>query len=149
METTLLRSVDGEGHVILSSRFQHQTGIPRNRKVKLYLQYQKEVVYVWNPDFCDFALPNFDGLLIIETDKHNRFTMPKEIRDDMGISPSDQINCACFGGVLHFWAVKKPVCRLCKSPLGETLQGLRLCLDCIRGVQGLDLKKLEKGAEPN
>jgi bifunctional DNA-binding transcriptional regulator/antitoxin component of YhaV-PrlF toxin-antitoxin module len=144
METTLLRAVDGEGHVIISSRFQHQTGIPRNRKVKLYLQYQNEVVYVWNPDFCDFALPNSDGLLIIETDKYNRFTIPKEIRDDMGILPSDQINCACYGGVLHFWAVKKPVCRLCKSPLGETLQGLRLCLNCIREVQALDPKITER-----
>ena len=144
MGTTLLRGVDREGHLIISSRFQHQTGIPRNQKVKLCLQYQNEILYVWNSDFCDFTLPNSDGRLTISTDKYNRFTIPKEIRDDMGLSPADQINCACYDGVMHFWAVKKPVCRLCKNPFGETLQGLPLCLDCIRGVQAMDLKETEK-----
>ena len=149
METIISRTVDPEGRAKIASCIRSLAGIPSGEKTELYLYSGNDIIYVWNPCFCDFFPPNGGGIVKVTADTIGRFTIPKKIRDDMGISPSDQINCACYGGVLHFWAVKKPVCRLCKSPLGKTLQGLRLCLDCIRGVQGLDLKELEKGAEPN
>ncbi len=134
----ILRAVDDRGHIILSPRIRPHAKILENYKNLLCIHYENGVLYVWNPRFYRHIPSNAKGIRTIYTDTYNRLTIPKEIRDMMGILPNEKITCICQNGVLQFQK-QKPTCIQCHRPIEQPTTKILLCLVCIRYIRAMKL----------
>jgi bifunctional DNA-binding transcriptional regulator/antitoxin component of YhaV-PrlF toxin-antitoxin module len=120
-------------------------GIPLGKRVRLCIQQIDDTIVAWNPAACGYKPKENVPLFHVCTNLVNRFSIPLEIRKDLGIGKKTKLTCMCVDHVLYFQKAEV-TCDRCKKKIQPVREDVTLCMDCIFFIKTLNLEELEKAA---
>ena len=134
-------TVDEGYRIYVKNPLMLAAGIPLREKVQLYIQQIDDTIVAWNPSACGYKPKENVPLFHVNTNIVNRFSIPLEIRKNLGIGKKTKLTCMCVDHVLYFQKAEV-TCDRCKKKIQPVRENVTLCMDCIFFIKDLDLSQL-------
>ena len=138
-------TVDEKYRIYVKNPLMLAAGIPLREKVQLYIQQIDDTIVAWNPAACGYKPKENVPLFHVNTNIVNRFSIPLEIRKNLGIGKKTKLTCMCVDHVLYFQKAEV-TCDRCKKKIQPVREDVTLCMDCIFFIKSLNFEESEKAA---
>ena len=138
-------TVDEKYRIYVKNPLMLAAGIPLREKVQLYIQQIDDTIVAWNPAACGYKPKENVPLFHVNTNTVNRFSIPLEIRKNLGIGKKTKLTCMCVDHVLYFQKAEV-TCDRCKKKIQPVREDVTLCMDCIFFIKSLNFEESEKAA---
>ncbi len=138
-------TVDEKYRIYVKIPLLQAAGISLGKRVCLHIQQIDDTIVAWNPAACGYKPKENVPLFHVYTNLVNRFSIPLEIRKDLGIGKKTKLTGMCVDHVLYFQKAEV-TCDRCKKKIQPVREDVTLCMDCIFFIKTLNLEESEKAA---